>query len=212
MDLARFLPFLAVAVVLVVTPGPDFAVTTRNVLRGGQRAGVWTAVGVASGAAIWTVAAILGLAAVLRVSADAFSAVKIAGALYLLWLGGKSLLAALRSGQPDSDGPMAQQGPASSSQSRRDAYRQGFLCNVLNPKAAVIFTSVLPQFVNVHDAAAPQLAILGATMVVLIGVWLTVYASVAARTVMLTGARFRQTVDAITGVVLVAFGLKLATE
>src|SRR5437867_1371000 len=79
-----------------MTPGPDTALTIRNSLLGGRRAGVFTAIGVSSGQAVWTLATAAGLAALLAASEPAFVAVKVVGAAYLVWLGAQSLLGALR--------------------------------------------------------------------------------------------------------------------
>ena len=88
--------FVGVAALVIVTPGPDTALTVRNALLGGRRAGVATAAGVALGLAVWTAAASAGLAALLVASEPAFVAVKLAGAAYLVLLGAQTLLHALR--------------------------------------------------------------------------------------------------------------------
>ncbi len=92
--------FLGVAALLIVTPGPDTALTIRNALRGGRRAGLLTAAGVASGQAVWALFTAAGVAAILRASQPAFVALRLAGAAYLLWLGIQSLRAAFAPG-PD---------------------------------------------------------------------------------------------------------------
>ena len=88
--------FLVVAVVVIVTPGPDTALTIRNTLLGGRRSGVFTGVGVAAGQATWTIATSAGIAALLVASASVFRGVKYAGALYLVFLGLQALRAAVR--------------------------------------------------------------------------------------------------------------------
>src|SRR5215216_1986872 len=88
--------FLAVSVVMIVTPGPDTALTIRNTLMGGRRAGCFSALGVSAGQALWTLATATGIAALLAASEPAFLAVKIAGSAYLIWLGGQALIAAVR--------------------------------------------------------------------------------------------------------------------
>src|SRR5215468_9789224 len=82
-----FLPFLAISVLLIVMPGPDTAVVTKNALLGGRRSGVCCALGVSLGLTVWTVAAALGIAALLQASAVAFLVLKLAGAVYLVWIG-----------------------------------------------------------------------------------------------------------------------------
>ncbi len=90
------LAFLGVSAVVIVTPGQDTALTIRNALAGGRRSGVFTALGVATGQATWTIAAAGGIAALLRASEPLFVAVKLCGAAYLVFLGAQTLLGAWR--------------------------------------------------------------------------------------------------------------------
>jgi threonine/homoserine/homoserine lactone efflux protein len=142
-------PFLVVAIVVVVTPGVDMALVTRNALRDGRRAAVLTALGINLGILFWVIAAALGLAAVVAASATAFAAIKLAGALYLIYLGLRALRSSRRRRQP---GRPTAAGPADSL--GRGALRQGLVSNLLNPKIAVFFTSLLPQFAGAHGSAA----------------------------------------------------------
>src|SRR5688572_2009386 len=98
--LTQLAAFLAVSIVVIVTPGQDTALTIRNTLLGGRRAGVFTAIGVSAGQACWTVAASAGLAALLQASEPAFLALKLAGAAYLVYLGIQALAAAVRRHPP----------------------------------------------------------------------------------------------------------------
>src|SRR5262249_52346800 len=132
------LPFLAIAVLLIVMPGPDTAMVTKNALVGGRRAGMLAAVGGAGGPLIWTTAGPPAIAALLPAAEVAFDALKFAGALYLAWIG----IQTLRSrGLPP-------EGPAAKAESGARALRQGLLCDLSNPKVAIFFTSLLPQFVH----------------------------------------------------------------
>src|SRR5687767_7019466 len=130
--------FLGIAILIIVTPGQDTALTIRNALLGGRRGGVATAAGVSVGQACWTVAASIGLAALLVASEPVFVALKLAGAAYLVYLGLQALRAALFGR------PAPATGPASGG--ALPAYREGVLSNLGNPKMAVFFTSLLPQF------------------------------------------------------------------
>jgi threonine/homoserine/homoserine lactone efflux protein len=132
------LAYTLVAAVLVITPGPDMALVTRNALAQGRRSAVLTALGVEVGLLVWTAASVLGLAAVLAASAVAFSVVKLAGAAYLLYLGVRSLLALRDKPTGAPAGVPSELKPAGS------AFRQGVLSNLLNPKIAVFFTSIIP--------------------------------------------------------------------
>src|SRR5213594_29952 len=101
----HFLAFLGVSVLVIVTPGPDTALTIRNTLLGGRRSGVFTAVGVAAGQTSWSVATSAGIAALLVASEPVFRGVRYAGAAYLAFLGIQALRAAARRG-PDNAGAM----------------------------------------------------------------------------------------------------------
>jgi threonine/homoserine/homoserine lactone efflux protein len=200
---AALLAFVGVSVVVIVVPGPDTAILVRNTLVGGRACGVCTALGVVSGLAIWTVAASAGLAAVLLASEPAFLALKIAGGVYLAFLGVESLVAALRGRKPEVPaGPVLR--PAA-------AYRRGLLSNLGNPKIAVFFTSLLPQF-----ATRPSFGVLLALGLVFCALglaWLSAYAVAVDRLGdLLRRSRARRALDALTGTVLVAFGVRLAAE
>jgi threonine/homoserine/homoserine lactone efflux protein len=196
--MASLLAFSGVAALLIVTPGQDTALTIRNTLAGGRRAGIRTALGVSSGQAIWALAAAVGLAAVLQASEPAFLVLRLAGAAYLVYLGARALWSALRGSAPHA------------AAARRGApYRQGLLSNLGNPKMAVFFTSLLPQFG--HSFAA--LLGLGLVFCSMTLAWLWAYAVVIARAGdVLRRPRVRRMIDAVTGAVLVAFGARLAAE
>jgi threonine/homoserine/homoserine lactone efflux protein len=202
---AELAAFLAIAAVVIVTPGQDTALTIRNTLSGGRRAGALTALGVSTGQAAWTLATSAGLAALLVASEPAFVALKLVGAAYLLYLGCEALWSALRR----RSSRLA--GARSRTQLRgRVAFRQGALSNLGNPKMAVFFTSLLPQFGNGSFAGLLALGLLFCSMTL---VWLTAYAAVVAKAGdVLRRPPIRRVVDAIVGLVLVAFGLRLATE
>jgi threonine/homoserine/homoserine lactone efflux protein len=197
--MAELLAFLGVAVVVIVTPGQDTALTVRNTLAGGRRAGIRTAVGVVSGQAVWALAASAGVAALLVASEPAFVALKVAGAAYLVYLGAQSLLAAVRREPPQ----------AHAARPAGRELRQGLLSNLGNPKMAVFFTSLLPQFGD----SFPALLALGLLFCALTLTWLTGYALAIARAGdVLRAPRVRRAIDAVTGTALVALGLRLATS
>jgi threonine/homoserine/homoserine lactone efflux protein len=188
--------FLGVSLLVIVTPGQDTALTIRNTLLGGRRGGVRTAAGVAAGQATWTLAASAGVVALLRASEPAFVAVRLVGAAYLVYLG---LATLLRRGHVvlRADG------------SSRRAFRQGLLSNLGNPKMAVFFTSLLPQF----GSSFGVLVALGLVFCSLTFTWLAAYAvAVAKAGDVLRRPRIRRALDRVTGVALVVFGARLAAE
>jgi len=203
---AAFIAFLGVSLLVIVTPGQDTALTIRNTLSGGRRSGVFTAAGVSAGQAVWTLAAAVGLTAILVASEPAFMALKLAGSAYLVYLGLQALAGAFRRRGP---GRAAGAGSAKPVEPRL-AFRQGLLSNLGNPKMAVFFTSLLPQFGGTSFLA---LFGLGLVFCVLTLAWLTCYAfAVAKAGDVLRRPAIRRVLDAVTGVVLVALGLRLATE
>jgi threonine/homoserine/homoserine lactone efflux protein len=198
---AQLVAFLGVSAVVIVTPGQDTALTIRNTLLGGRSGGIATAAGVVSGQLVWALAASAGLSAVLLASAPLFMAIRIAGAAYLVLLGVQALVAVIRGAhRVDAD---------AAPRRRRAPYRQGVLSNLGNPKMAVFFTSLLPQF---GSSFAAMLA-LGLVFATLTLVWLSAYAAAVAKaTNFLQRSWVRRALDAVTGLVLVALGLRVATE
>ena len=200
------LAFLAVAALVIVTPGQDTALTIRNTLAGGRRAGIATAGGVACGLAIWAAATAFGLAAILVASEPLYLALKAFGAAYLLWLGACCLWHATRREQPAAvRAPSMRLAP-------RGGFRQGIVSNLGNAKIAVFFTSLLPQFTPTGANSLTPLA-LGLLFCLLTLAWLAAYAAVVARAAnVFDRSRARRTLDAVTGTVLVALGLKLLSD
>src|SRR4051794_31762939 len=200
--------YLPVAVLLIVTPGPDTVLVTKNAMIHGRSAALGTALGVNAGLMTWTIAAALGVAALVRESALAFTALKLVGAAYLIWLG----VQAFRT---------AEHAPtvARSVGARRGrlgaggGFRQGLISNVANPKIAVFFTSLLPQFVSQDEPVLAPFLLLGSLFVLMTLVWLVAYALLAARaSAVLTRPRVKAALDRMAGVVLIGLGVRLATE
>ena len=197
--------FVAVAAIVIVTPGQDTALTIRNTLAGGRRGGVATALGVSSGQAVWALATSVGLAALLVASERVFLALKLVGAAYLVVLGAQALW---RAWLGHCVGPTSGHAPLRGG----TAYRQGLLSNLGNPKMAVFFTSLLPQFAS-ESSAFLELLALGLLFCAMTLVWLSAYAFAVDRASrLLRRPVVRRTLDALTGAVLVALGLRLATE
>ena len=197
------LPFLALSVLLILIPGPDTAVVTKNALLGGHRSGMLAAVGVSLGLTVWTFAAALGIAALLKASAVAFLVLKLAGAAYLIWIGIQMLRA--RNVLDDLE-RIRPHGAVK-------ALRQGLLSDLGNPKIAVFFTSFLPQFVHSGGSVFVPLLTLGGIFAVLTLGWLAGYALLIGRaSALLRRSRVRVALDRFTGLVLVGFGVRLAFE
>lgn len=203
--------FIAVAALLIVTPGVDMALVTRNALRHGRQPALWTAWGIAAGLLVWVLAAALGIAALLQASATAAALLKLAGAAYLLYLGSVTLLGSCRRrahhGETENS---ARRGVPLPSLPARAAFRQGVLSNLLNPKIAVFFTSFIPQFIDAGDPALTKTLLFGLVFNGMGMIWLTGYALAASRAGrVLRRPAVRVWLDRLTGTALVGFGLRL---
>jgi RhtB (resistance to homoserine/threonine) family protein len=199
--------FAGVAAVVVVLPGPDMALVLRTGVASGRRAALETAVGINAGLLVWALAAALGVAAVLTASATAFTVLKLAGAAYLVFLGVRALRDAWR-GTSTAPGPEERR-----SRRTQSAFRQRLLSNLLNPKIALVFTTLIPQFVEPGGPAVAQTVLLAAIFIGMGLVWLTTYALLVAEVgALLRRPVVRRALDAVVGTVLTAFGLRLALE
>ncbi|GAU70483.1 hypothetical protein SSP35_19_01200 [Streptomyces sp. NBRC 110611] len=214
----QLIAFTGVAAGMIALPGADFAVVVRNALDS-RRAGVATAIGVAGGLLVHTALAVAGLAAVLVAVPALFGAVQLLGGAYLLYLGGRALLALRRrpaaaggehatgpDAAPDGAGPAARLGTA-------QGLRQGFLTNALNPKAPVLFLSLLPQFVPADQPALPRTLLLATMIVVMALVWFPAVALLVDRLGgWLRRPKVSRALEAATGFLLTALGGILLVE
>lgn len=199
--------FLLVVLLGAMSPGPDFVVVTRTSLSGGRRAGMAAGLGIALGVFTWVVAIALGVAALLTASAIAFTVIKMIGAAYLVFLGAKAWLAVRRGEYRDQRvelGPKAVTTWA--------AFRQGLLTNLLNPKVAVFYLALLPQFLPA-DAAATQTLELAVISLAATGLWFVTLAVVIGALRRFFGSgKVRRALDAVMGTLLVGLGIRVATQ
>ncbi len=203
------LVFVGIAAIVIVVPGPDTAVVMKNILLHGRRTALGTSFGVTAGLSVWTVAAAVGVASVIRASAVAFTILKLAGALYLIWLGAQAWRAARHApAEPAASGVAPRAGMGA-----LGGFRQGLLSDLANPKIGIFFTSLLPQFVDPGRPVLLPFLALGSIFVLMTLLWLVAYCVVAARAAKtLQRPRVRAFMDRITGVVLIGLGLRLAAE
>jgi threonine/homoserine/homoserine lactone efflux protein len=202
--MVRDLPaFLLVALVVVFTPGPATALIVRNALRGGRRAAWATTAGNSTGILLWALASVLGISALVAASQTAFAVLRTAGAITLVLLGAQAWRRA-RAGLPPTE-------PAR--HGRRSRYREGLLTSFANPKLAVFFIALFPQFVPHGQAVLSATLLMAATIVGLDVVWFTVLATLVARAqAAFTERGWARRMERISGTVLVALGLRLAAE
>lgn len=198
------LSYSVAAVLVVLLPGPDTMVVIRNLVRGGRRQATRTVLGVLTGLSAWVAGATLGLSAMLRASHDAYLALRIVGACYLVWMGVQSLR---------SRGEVPRLGETGRAGLLGEGYRAGLLTDLLNPKVGVFFVTFLPGFVSRGDAVGWSLLLFGAIFIALTAAYFTVLLVASAPvTRWLATPRVRRRMDRWTGLVLVGFGVRLALE
>lgn len=207
MSWSKYGEFLAFAALLVLVPGADFAVVTKNVLAGGRRRGSWTSAGVATSNFVQGTAAACGLSAVIVRAQPVFEAVKWAGAAYLAFLGAQAIRSALR-GRDE----LAGRGELAAAGRPLVGWRQGFLSNITNPKVLVFYLAVLPQFL-VPGASPGWLLALAWSHAALSLAWLlALTAGLHHLRGLLVRRGFRRGLDLTTGTVLLGFSARLAAD
>jgi threonine/homoserine/homoserine lactone efflux protein len=209
--LVELVSFTLASVLIVLLPGPDSLVVVRGLVRHGRRGGALTAAGVLCGLVVWVAATALGLSALLQASEVGYEILKIAGACYLVWIGVRSLLSIRRSTAEvavEGDGPMAPAPLLGGS-----GFVAGFVTDLLNPKVGVFFVSFLPGFVPAGYPVGWTTFALGTWYAVLTAVYFLGLIAVSGTVSgWMRSPRIRRRLDAVTGMVLLGFGVRLATE
>jgi threonine/homoserine/homoserine lactone efflux protein len=203
--LGQIAAFTVAATLVTIAPGPDMALVARRAITDGWRRASVTSLGIVTGLLVHATASVIGISAILVRSATAFTVLKIAGACYLVALGIMSFRSARR-GTREPERDLRERPPRSA----RTSFAQGFLNNVLNPKPALFYLAFLPQFVQPGDPVVALTALLVGIHVVASIVWLIAWGWLVSRAGIL-GRRWRTRLEAVTGAVLVALGLRLAT-
>ena len=210
--LAHVLAFAGAALLLAMAPGPATATLLRQTIRHGRRRGVATVAGIESGVLFWAVAASAGLSALLAASTVAYDVLRIVGAIVLIALGAQALFRSRREHDTELDGA-ATPTPSMAGRGGWNAYRAGLVTNLANPKAGVFAISFLPQFIPHDYPVLPTGLLLAAVWVVCDATWyLTLTAIVHLARRMFSRGVVRQRLEALSGVALVGFGVRLALE
>jgi len=209
----RTVAFAGMAAILTVMPGADMALVTRSALRGGHAAAFRTTLGISLGVAVHATASALGLSAILHTSASAFTAVKIAGALYLGYLGMQSLRDAAGRAQTSSSGresePIPSAGTASDGGGR--AFLVGLLTNLLNPKVALFYLTFLPQFIGPGDPVLRRSLMLAGIHIAIGLTWLTTYTYFLGRLgAVMQRPQVKRGLEGVMGTLLIGLGARLA--
>ncbi|AUS85130.1 LysE family translocator [Lysinibacillus capsici] len=203
--------FLVMCILLIILPGPDTAIATKNTLTVSRKGGLQTIIGSCCGLLIHTCAAVIGLSAIIVKSAYIFAVLKYVGAVYLCYLGIKTLwtLRTIRTQSPVVDDV----GSIEHKYSHQSCFKQGFLTNVTNPKVAVFFLTFLPQFVDGNSGTFFPFLIMGLIYTALTMLWFIFYVYLLDRiSAFMKKPSTKAVIEGLTGAILIAFGIKLALE
>ncbi|MCU5066499.1 MULTISPECIES: LysE family translocator [Bacillus cereus group] len=202
----NYLLFIITAMLIIIMPGPGFALVTKNTISYGKNGGMKTVLGTISGMMIHTIMATLGLSAILMKFSMIFTLIKYVGAFYLIYLAVKSIKSAF-SKKEDMLGGMDMNFKDTGT---IKSFRQGFTTAILNPKTAVFFLSFLPQFIMSNQNHFFQFLLLGLTFTTLTAIWYLLYISLIRQLrTFLRKERVNRTMEGITGTVLLVFGVRL---
>jgi threonine/homoserine/homoserine lactone efflux protein len=211
MSWSRYGEFLAFVVVLILVPGPDFAVVARNTLAGGRRRGRWASAGVTLACMIQATAAALGLSALIVRAQPVFQTIRWAGVAYLAVLGIHAIVSAVR-GRYRTDDPVAAGEDVALRPRRAVAWWQGFLSNITNPKILVFYLAVLPQFLVYGSGLGWSLLLAWSTPVLAFGYLLALVQGMHYARSVLMRRRVRRAMDGATGAAMLGFAAALAAE
>jgi threonine/homoserine/homoserine lactone efflux protein len=205
---AAVLTFVLASALIVVLPGPDTLIVMRGILLRGRRGALRTVAGVLTGLVVWVTAAVIGLSALLRASHAGYTALRLAGAAYLVTLGVRALRSRYRP-----DVPSVEAGGPARGGVLGTGYFAGLTTDLLNPKVGVFFVTFLPGFVPAGAPVGPTSALFGAIFLaetlLYFGLLLRLVDRIAS---LMRSPTARRRLDRMTGVILVTFGVRLATE
>ncbi|MCQ9289285.1 LysE family translocator [Staphylococcus gallinarum] len=163
----QIISFFAITLMIIIVPGPDFFIVINNSIAGTAKNGIIATIGITTAHIVYSTFAALGLIFILASSFYVFTAIKILGALYIAYLGIKTILNAHKNVNID------QQFNMKNNISALKSFRQGFMSTILNPKVILFYVSVLPQFVTQSDGTS-KLLILSASVILIIFIWFTI--------------------------------------
>ena len=209
MEIAALTTYLIAITLLTITPGVDTMLVIRNTARGGWRDGAMSSLGICSGLFLHATVSAIGISVILLQAAWAFSFLKMAGAAYLVWLGFSSWRKVVKQESFELESRQTVMGAFLVQRS----FREGFLSNILNPKTAIFYMAFLPQFINPEHSALLQSLFLAGLHFIIAMVWQCLLALMVKQLkIWLQRPRVNQVFDGVTGTVMIALGLRVATE
>ena len=199
----NIISYLLVSLLIIIIPGPDFFIVANNTMKGSTKNGVMAALGISSGHVVYSSIAALGLIFILTSSYYVFTAIKFLGALYIAYLGLKTILNARK------PAPIAAEDYQIRNISLLKSYRQGFMSTILNPKAILFYISILPQFVN-RDEGSLKIIALSSLFICIVFLWFALCSFMFTHIKKLFNQPvFRTVFDYIVGVILIGLAVSI---
>jgi len=207
--LENYLLFIITALLIIIVPGPDFALVTKNTITYGKEGGFKTVAGIVTALFIHTLLATCGLSALIMKSAVLFSILKLIGAIYLIYLAIHSFRSALKRQRSQ----LVKEEWTHHCKTKPKNFKEGFLTNIFNPKVAVFFLSFLPQFISKDEHHFLQFLALGVIFIALSVIWYFFYISLIKRlNAFMQTEKVSKAMEVITGTVLLGFGIRMVLE
>jgi threonine/homoserine/homoserine lactone efflux protein len=195
--------FAGIAVLVSVTPGPATALVVRSAALHGRRDAMLTTLGNSTGILMWALASVLGISALIAASEAAFWVLKVVGAVVLVWLGVQALRARKATAESSDDAVRA----------RRSAYRTGLMTSFANPKLAVFFIALFPQFLHHGESVLLTTLAMALLLIAVDLVYFSVLALVVSRAKhAVVGSTLARRVERLTGAVMIGLGMRVALE
>ena len=209
----NFYLFLLTTLAIVMAPGADALLVTKNTMSSGFKGGLQTSIGVCSGLAVHAVAAVFGLTAIIAKSVFLFQIVKYAGAAYLIYMGISALVSKKQTLVGGKENNTSKQEQRTPTKQRHSYFLQGMLTNILNPKSVLFYFTFIPQFIVPNENTVGQIILFSTTIIILGFLWLTFYAYTLTYIRKWFEKPLVQSVfQKVTGTVLLSLGLKVALE
>lgn len=204
----NFYLFVLMCIFFIILPGPDTAISTKNTITAGKVGGLKTVLGICCALLIHTSAAVLGLSAIIVKSALLFSVFKYVGAVYLLYLGVKTLWSLKKK-----EVAVSVEMNKKSKMVSTSCFKQGFLTDLLNPKVAILFLTFFPQFVDPGSNTFLPFVIMGITYTVMTALWSLLYVYLINHiSAFMKKPKTQNIIEGITGTILIGFGIRLFLE
>ena len=209
--MSHYYMFIFVSLIIIMTPGPDFILITKNALTINRHAGRMTSYGVVTGHIIYATASILGFTAIIAKSIVLFEIIKYTGGVYLLYLGIKAILSSIKNKKKENTEIRSNLEAELQVAQKKITYFQGLSSTLLNPKAIMFYISFLPQFIHLQGNIILQSVILAGLFIITVLLWFTLYLYILTYiSSWFKKPSVERIFDRVSGIALIYLGIKLA--